>query len=408
MDSQIIPDETEISNKGVNKNKFENIKFITNEIYDNKIYSASKYIKKFNSINDLDIKSKTTEKLNFENENILHRIEEKDIPLKIISQRLTEIKKDEDLNIINKNSEIHRFGKKHQQNNNNKFESEKIIVHKNDFENVKKENINTESNKINIKVDIVNEKEQTNYLQDDKRPPKADILWHSHPYGTGNDTNNNDSKSKNDFKQNIKNENDENGKIDFNLKENASSPEGIDFQETHSEKITNQIKTDFISNVNGKEILNSEINNLQKAEVNLKYFNSEKIIEISELFKEVSSLISKKENGIIKLQIKPESLGKILITIDSAKEIVNARIEVENKSVQALLENNINQLYSNINQNGVQLSSVQIFLNQGESKNYRPNYSKKKSYEENNNRLNEDEEKITSRKLGYNTYEYLI
>lgn len=377
----IMIDEIEISNRRINKNGLENIKFIPNEIYDNKIYSSSKYIKNFKSIDDLDSNKLKNEKLDFKNENVLTHLEENKIPsvrpsslqVKINS---SEIKKDEDLSFIDKNS-------KHQQNINNKLESEKINVSENKFDNIKKEKIDSESNKVNVKDEIVKEIESKNYFQNEK------------------DGLNNDNNSKEDCRQHNKDENNENKKIEFNLKENISS-------EPHSEKIINQTKTDFIPNVNAKEILNSEINNLHKVDVNEKFFNSEKIIEISELFKEVSSSISKKENGTVKLQIKPESLGKILITVDATKEIVNARIEVENKAVQTLLENNINQLYSNLNQNGVQLSSVQIFLNQGESKNYRPNYLKKKSYEENNNGLNDDEEKITSRKLGYNTYEYLI
>lgn len=381
-ETMISPNENEISNKKINKNNLENIKFIPNEIYDNKIYSSSKYIKNFKSIDDLDSNKLKNEKLDFKNENVLTHLEENKIPLVRLSSlqvkiNSSEIKKDEDLSFIDKNS-------KHQQDSISKTDFEKINFIEKNFENIKKENTNSELNKINVKPGIINEKEEVNYYQNEK-----------------NESHNKDNNSTNDSNQDTKNENSENKKIDFNLKENIPT-------EPHSEKINNQTKTDFISNINSKEILNSEINNFHKVDVNEKFFNSEKIIEISELFKEVSSLISKKENGTVKLQIKPESLGKILITVDATKEIVNARIEVENKAVQTLLENNINQLYSNLNQNGVQLSSVQIFLNQGESKNYRPNYLKKKSYEENNNGLNDDEEKITSRKLGYNTYEYLI
>ncbi len=317
---------------------------------------------------------KNIQHLEKENIDNIHHSEEREVQAKM---SLEEIKNDEDLSFINKDYN-------HKENTLNEVDSEKIFIKENNNEGINKDENNFKFSKTTLRNTIIIQNEKMNDHKNEQ-----------------NEAHNKNNDSFIDSKQLIENKNNDSTEVATNVKEDI--PLNI-----NSEKISNQTKSDFVSTINSKENINSEINNFHKVEVNDKFFRAEKIIEISEVLKEVSSLISKKENGIIKLQIKPESLGKILITIDATKEIVNARIEVENKAVQALLENNINQLYSNLNQNGVQLSSVQIFLNQGESKNYKPNYFKKKSFEENNNFLNDEDEKITTRKLGYNTYEYLI
>ncbi len=102
----------------------------------------------------------------------------------------------------------------------------------------------------------------------------------------------------------------------------------------------------------------------------------ERTVKAPDIIKEISRFIQKSEKSSITLNIEPEQLGKVKIALEVADNIISARIEVENEAVKHIVENKINELYSNLSQNGVQLSSVNVSLSQAENKNFKP-YSRK-------------------------------
>jgi len=132
-----------------------------------------------------------------------------------------------------------------------------------------------------------------------------------------------------------------------------------------------------------------------------------KTIKAAEMMKEVSQFIQQKDKTSIVLQITPEHLGAVKIALEVVDEIVTAKIEVNNQAAREVLENNAKQLQAQLNQNGVNVNSINISLSNFEHKqkqNFVPQRKKSFGYSEER----EIEEKSSNEKrFGYNTIEYL-
>jgi flagellar hook-length control protein FliK len=169
----------------------------------------------------------------------------------------------------------------------------------------------------------------------------------------------------------------------------------VKIQESH---INNNEQIKFSGNeVKGKTISENVVNNTPV-----------KTVKAAEVMKEISGFIQKNDSHSITLKIDPESLGSVKIALDVVDKIVHANIEVENEAAKKMVENNLNQLYNSLNQNGVQFSSINISLANHEQKQQKSFNPKRKMFQSEQDVDYDDKSVSDGRKMGYNTYEYLI
>ena len=168
-------------------------------------------------------------------------------------------------------------------------------------------------------------------------------------------------------------------------------------------------KTDKFQNINIHNTQTSKIKEGLPREFSSILERPEKIIKTTEIVKEFSQFIKKKESTKLVLQLDPAKLGKVKITLDVVKDTIKAHIEVENNAAKQAVQTNMHELYSQLNKSGINLGTVNITLHEGGNKEAKQFSNKRK----NNNSLKskedfiEEEENQTARKLGYNTYEFL-
>lgn len=62
----------------------------------------------------------------------------------------------------------------------------------------------------------------------------------------------------------------------------------------------------------------------------------------------------------IQIQLKPEHLGSVKISLEIESNIVFARLEVENTQVKHIVENNLQQLKDSLQQNGIKVESFDV------------------------------------------------
>ena len=136
--------------------------------------------------------------------------------------------------------------------------------------------------------------------------------------------------------------------------------------------------------------------------------HAERVVKTTEIMKEIGKFIQKQDTNTITLKVDPESLGKLKITIDMTDQVVKANIVVESDAVKTIVENNLNDLTNQLSRNGVQVSSVNVTLSEGEQKQNKGNINKKKDEKLDKKDSNiEDIEEERKKDLGYNTVEYL-
>ncbi len=128
-----------------------------------------------------------------------------------------------------------------------------------------------------------------------------------------------------------------------------------------------------------------------------------------EVLKEVTKFISKQEKGTLSFDIKPEQLGKMKITLDTADHVLRAKIEVDSEQARQLIERNLDKLHQELADNGIELNSLNISLsNPKQQKEDREKMNNNNnSQTENLGQVGETEEEEQKKTLGYNTYEYI-
>ncbi len=131
-----------------------------------------------------------------------------------------------------------------------------------------------------------------------------------------------------------------------------------------------------------------------------------------ELINNFSTIVKGAKEKSITLQLKPENLGKVKVTLSTVNnDTVRASIQVENHIVKQFVENNLAQLYSQMSKTGVQFSSVNVSVSQNPfTKDSGSNGSHQKKGNKNNLETEEfvsEKEIERARAFGYNTYEFL-
>ena len=152
---------------------------------------------------------------------------------------------------------------------------------------------------------------------------------------------------------------------------------------------------------------NFEVENL-KPQVDLKQAHEAfKTVKQHEIMPEFSKLILQGEKQTMTLQLTPENLGKVKLTVDMIENQIVTKIEVENEQVKQFVQSNIEQLKQNMQSAGIPLTNVNVSL-ADDQKNQKMFTQKKKSlsHDEKEDVIEETTMNETKKKMGYNTYEY--
>ncbi len=141
-----------------------------------------------------------------------------------------------------------------------------------------------------------------------------------------------------------------------------------------------------------------------------------------EIIKQVATgilSISKADGREIRLQLMPEQLGKVLISIDMKGDTLSGRIGVENETTRQVVESNLGQLREALESQNVKLGSLEVTVNRDQSFMARQDGENGKEAGTGKRRDNanqadkaDDTDKAagkgdTGRRLGFNTIEYL-
>jgi flagellar hook-length control protein FliK len=74
-----------------------------------------------------------------------------------------------------------------------------------------------------------------------------------------------------------------------------------------------------------------------------------------------------KNGQTVIIKLKPESLGQIRLTLSSGPDSLVGRVVVESNAARSVIESNLDQLYSQLSQQGIKVDSFSVTLNNGQS-----------------------------------------
>ncbi len=245
--------------------------------------------------------------------------------------------------------------------------------------------------KINSEVELKNEKSNSDSTVSENIKIKNTLTENSFTSADGN-KNNSEPEHKNNpvFNSVTESEQKVNSK-DQSLKEIVSS----------------ETKVDQASKPDMKEI---NFVSKEKITTDTKHLNETfKTIRSSEIVKEIENFTRQGETKTITFKVVPESLGKIKVSLDVTELTAKATIEVETEAVKQIVQSNIETLKQSLTQNGITVSTISVSLNGSYQKQNRNVDTKRKVNEgTEDKRIDTEQESFTSRKMGYNTYEYLV
>ncbi len=216
-------------------------------------------------------------------------------------------------------------------------------------------------------------------------------------------------------KENIANassENGEEGNIDYENKGRESQNQSFAGNDKGSVHVKSDFRSAFIERVDA--LPTNTPNVMREKFANIKMFSdlSMPTVTKEELIKNFSAIIEKAKEKSITLQLHPDNLGKVKVTLSVAhNQAVQANIQVENHIIKQFMENNLSQLYAQMGKTGVQFSSVNVSVSQNpftKDSNSNGSHQKKgKGKYSNVEDYAPESENGSIRAFGYNTYEYL-
>jgi flagellar hook-length control protein FliK len=117
----------------------------------------------------------------------------------------------------------------------------------------------------------------------------------------------------------------------------------------------------------------------------------------------------------IRLQLVPEYLGKVQISMELKSDVMSGKIAVENDAVRQVVEANLGQLRESVESQNIKLDSLEVTVNQerafltgkNEAEERKAQSRQNSSQRNGDANLSEDEnaQQETGRRLGYNTIE---
>jgi flagellar hook-length control protein FliK len=133
-------------------------------------------------------------------------------------------------------------------------------------------------------------------------------------------------------------------------------------------------------------------------------------------------LAARKPGDEISIQLSPEHLGKVRVSLEMKEDGMSARIAVENDSVRKQVESNLASLKDALKDQGIQLQGLEVSVDQRHGSLFNPDGSNAESFFRQQGRgeaggrgglsdepapLDSAPESDTGRRWGYNTMEYI-
>lgn len=129
------------------------------------------------------------------------------------------------------------------------------------------------------------------------------------------------------------------------------------------------------------------------------------------------SALGANSNGEIRLQLEPEHLGRVRISLERGEGGMNARIAVENDAVRQIVDSNIASLRQGLEDQGIKLQGLEVSVEHRHASLFNPDGSNAQEFFRRpgnggsaDGAAGKDEsasESETGRRLGYNTMEYI-
>lgn len=129
-------------------------------------------------------------------------------------------------------------------------------------------------------------------------------------------------------------------------------------------KAHNDINTEFITT---SDIKFAAVDNSKVIQKNMESMESTRIINKEELFSQIieKSIINKNEDfSEIRIQLKPDSLGKLTIRLIMEKGEMTAKFVAENKMVKETIESNFSELRDALSQKGLNIQNLSVSVGQ--------------------------------------------
>ncbi|MDP3830448.1 MAG: flagellar hook-length control protein FliK, partial [Ignavibacteriaceae bacterium] len=143
----------------------------------------------------------------------------------------------------------------------------------------------------------------------------------------------------------------------------------------------------------------------------VKMSNNFKTVRTTEIVKEIQNIIQSREKHSVTMKLTPAAFGSVKVLLETVNNVLSAKIEVENDTVKQIVQSNIEQLKQALNENGIQLSTINISLSNHDQRSPRSQFMKKKGNASENDKKVDVEtgnEIKPKKQYGYNTYEYLV
>jgi flagellar hook-length control protein FliK len=188
---------------------------------------------------------------------------------------------------------------------------------------------------------------------------------------------------------------------DIKTDDNVTQPKIIKDQPKHPDVVNPHLFDKKTVQVND---LNSKIISTASA-----FTETVKKVKSSEIVSEINKYLNTNEKQSITFQLTPKNLGTVKLTVDYIDNALQATIEVENEQIRQTVQSNIDQLKTTLQNNGIQINNLNVNLSSGEQKAHKQFSNKRKNYGGNTDSKVEQKSDLTGKKkLGYNTYEYLV
>ncbi len=134
-----------------------------------------------------------------------------------------------------------------------------------------------------------------------------------------------------------------------------------------------------------------------------------KIVDQSRLISEIENLIKGGERKVVKFNLYPEDLGSVKISLDVSDKVVTAKIDVSNDAVRQIILTQAESLKSSLTQNGIQLASLNVSVNNSDEKTAQQGKLKRKvGTVDKKTAISDFSNRTKMKNLGYNTYDYIV
>ena len=134
-----------------------------------------------------------------------------------------------------------------------------------------------------------------------------------------------------------------------------------------------------------------------------------RVIDQSRLMSEIENTIKNGDRKVVKLNLSPEDLGSVKISLDVNDKIVTAKINVTTDAAKQIILTQADSLKSSLTQSGIQLASLNVSVNNSDDKGPQQGKMKRKGSSVNGKVVIDDVPSgVKAKNLGYNTYDYIV